>query len=90
MKAKLKYVVGHKGDHQCVYGKEMTGTDRITYAEAVHEITHEMCLVNRNIVEIYELVPVDAWKCVVGKDGTRRMVKVKAKSLTGDGKGGAA
>lgn len=80
MKQARKYVVGHKG-YDFVFGDSLTAlVVRSTWTEAEYIAENQLRIDPGETVEVYELVPVAAWKCVEAKDGTRRMVRVKSRS----------
>ena len=75
-----KYVVGWKGLHFIFGAFGPSSVGRATWPEAEYAAENWLLTDPGDVVEVYELTPVAAWKCVEAKDGTRRKVKVKRKA----------
>lgn len=83
-KSKREYVVGYKGDNQCVYGREGL-VNRMVATQLVNRMTMNEAKAGAGWlgcpdvdVQIYRLVPVATGRVVNGKFVERKKAKKKA------------
>ena len=83
-KSKREYVVGYRGDHQCVYGREGL-VNRMVATQLVNRMTMNEAKAGAGWlgcpdvdVQIYRLVPVATGRVVNGKFVERKKAKKKA------------
>ena len=83
-KSKREYVVGYRGDHQCVYGREGL-VNRMVATQLVNRMTMNEAKAGAGWlgcpdvdVQIYRLVPVATVRVVNGKFVERKKAKKKA------------